>query len=162
TFARSGYLRRALDAGVAGYVLKDAPVTELVDALRGIHAGGRVISPELGVAAGGATDPLTDRERDVLRLVGEGLLNREISDRLTRTARSVRRDRSSASPARNARTRTEADAIARHPGLLSDEAAGAPTPPWTGREEAPEKPPHRRRGGGTGGCDPTPPSDGGG
>ena len=82
TFARSGYLRRALDAGVAGYVLKDAPVTELVDALRRIHAGGRVISPELAVAAWGETDPLTDRERDVLRLVGEGLLNREISERL--------------------------------------------------------------------------------
>lgn len=118
TFARSGYLRRALDAGVAGYVLKDAPVTELVYALRRIHAGGRVISPELAVAAWGETDPLTDRERDVLRLVGEGLLNREISERLHLAEGTVRNYLSSAILKLNARNRTEAYAIARQRGLL--------------------------------------------
>ena len=51
TFARTGYLRRALDAGVAGYVLKDAPIDQLADTLRRVHAGGRVIDPALAVAA---------------------------------------------------------------------------------------------------------------
>src|ERR687893_1051818 len=67
TFARSGYLRRALDAGVAGYVLKDAPVEQLADTLRRGARRPRVIAPELAVAAWDADDPLTQRERDVLR-----------------------------------------------------------------------------------------------
>lgn len=96
TFARSGYLRRALDAGVAGYVLKDAPITDLVDALRRVHDGERVVAPELAVAAWGDADPLTDRERDVLRLVGEGLPNSEISERIHLSEGTVRNYLSSA------------------------------------------------------------------
>lgn len=118
TFARAGYLRRALDAGVAGYVLKDAPIAELVEALRQAHAGGRVIAPELAVAAWGESDPLTDRERDVLRLVGDGLPNREISQRLHLAEGTVRNYLSSAILKLNARNRTEAHAIARERGLL--------------------------------------------
>ncbi|HUG85631.1 MAG TPA: response regulator, partial [Euzebya sp.] len=68
TFARPGYLRRALDAGVAGYVLKAAPVADLVAALRTVTDGGRVIAPELAVMAWEAPVTLTDREREVLRL----------------------------------------------------------------------------------------------
>lgn len=118
TFARAGYLRRALDTGVAGYVLKDAPIADLVEALRQIHAGGRVISPELAVAAWGEVDPLTDRERDVLRLVGDGLPNREISERLHLAEGTVRNYLSSAIVKLGARNRTEAYAIARQRGLL--------------------------------------------
>lgn len=118
TFARSGYLRRALDSGVAGYVLKDAPITDLVDALRRVHAGERVVAPELAVAAWGDNDPLTDRERDVLRLVGEGLPNAEISERLHLSEGTVRNYLSSAIVKLNARNRTEAFALARDRGFL--------------------------------------------
>ncbi|MEO1085370.1 MAG: response regulator, partial [Acidobacteriota bacterium] len=72
TFARPGYLRRALDAGVRGYLLKDAPSEELAEALRTVAAGGRAIAPALAAEAWGASDPLTDRERQTLRLAGEG------------------------------------------------------------------------------------------
>lgn len=118
TFARSGYLRRALDAGVAGYVLKDAPITDLVDALRRVHRGERVVAPELAVEAWKGADPLTDRERDVLRLVGEGLPNSEISERLHLSQGTVRNYLSSAILKLNARNRTEAYAFARDKGYL--------------------------------------------
>lgn len=118
TFARSGYLRRALDAGVAGYVLKDAPITDLTDALRRVHTGGTVIAPELAVAAWGATDVITDRERDVLRLVGDGLPNSDIADELHLAEGTVRNYLSSAITKLGARNRTEAHATARDRGLL--------------------------------------------
>lgn len=118
TFARSGYLRRALDAGVAEYVLKDSPITDLVAALRRVQTGERVVAPELAVAAWGDRDPLTDRERDVLRLVGEGLPNSEISERLHLSAGTVRNYLSAAIVKLNARNRTEAFALARDRGLL--------------------------------------------
>lgn len=118
TFARAGYLRRALDAGVSGYVLKDAPITDLVDALRRVHIGERVVAPELAVAAWGDADPLTDRERDVLRLVGEGLPNSEISERLHLSEGTVRNYLSSAIVKLGARNRTEAFALARDKGYL--------------------------------------------
>lgn len=118
TFARAGYLRRALDAGVAGYVLKDAPIGELVQALRTVHAGGRVIAPELAVAAWGGADPLTDREREVLRLVGDGLPNTDIASRLHLAPGTVRNYLSSAIVKLGARNRTEAAAVARREGYL--------------------------------------------
>ena len=82
TFARAGYLRRALDAGVRGYLLKDAPSDQLAAALRQVHAGGRAIDPQLALAAWGDDDPLTERERQVLRLAGEGVKGAEIAERL--------------------------------------------------------------------------------
>jgi two-component system response regulator DesR len=118
TFARSGYLRRALDAGVAGYVLKDAPISDLVNALRRVHQGERVVAPELAVAAWDSPDPLTERERDVVRLVGEGLPNSDISERLHLSEGTVRNYLSSAIVKLNARNRTEAFAIARDKGYL--------------------------------------------
>ena len=72
TFARPGFLRRALDAGVLGYLLKDAPAEQLAEALRKVHRGGRAIDPQLALEAWGEADPLNDRERQVLRLAGEG------------------------------------------------------------------------------------------
>jgi len=67
-FARAGYLRRALDAGIAGYLLKDAPVEQLADALRKVHRGGRVIDPQLAVEAWTDADRSTIASGRVLRL----------------------------------------------------------------------------------------------
>jgi two-component system response regulator DesR len=118
TFARQGYLRRALDSGVTGYVLKDAPIAELAQALRRLHAGETVIAPELAVAAWGATEVITDRERDVLRLVGDGNTNGDIADLLGLAEGTVRNYLSSAILKVGARNRTEAHAMARDRGLL--------------------------------------------
>src|SRR5579872_889284 len=82
TFARAGYLRRALDASVSGYLLKDAPASTLASALRRIRKGERVIDPELAAEAWTEADPLTDRERQVLRYAGEGATGLEIAGRL--------------------------------------------------------------------------------
>jgi two-component system, NarL family, response regulator DesR len=116
TFARSGYLRRALDAGVAGYVLKDAPVEQLADVVRRVHAGGRVIDPAL--TAPDEADPLTARERDVLRLGGDGLPNAEIAARLHLAEGTVRNYLSTAITKLGARNRTEAAKVARERGWL--------------------------------------------
>ena len=118
TFARSGYLRRALDAGVDGYVLKDAPIDELVAALRRVHAGTRVIDPQLAVAAWDAEDPLTDREREVLRLVADGLPNAEIATRLHLVEGTVRNYLSAVLSKLDARNRIEAANLARERGWL--------------------------------------------
>ena len=118
TFARPGYLRQALDARVAGYILKDAPITDLVAALRRVHRGERVVAPELAVAAWEGTDPLTDRERDVLRLVGEGHPNSAISEKLHLSEGTVRNYMSSAILKLDARNRTGAFAIAKDKGYL--------------------------------------------
>src|SRR5690606_12739829 len=118
TFARSGYLRRALDAGVSGYVLKDSPIGDLADALRQVAAGNRVIAPELAVSAWASNDPLTDREREVLREVGEGRPNAEIAQRLHLTEGTVRNYLSSAIAKLEARNRTEAFAKAQEMGYL--------------------------------------------
>ena len=79
TFARPGYLRRALDAGASGYLLKDAPSNRLADAIRRVHGGGRAVDPELAAEAWSESDPLTDRERQVLRLAAEGQAGAEIA-----------------------------------------------------------------------------------
>ena len=118
TFARSGYLRRALDAGVSGYVLKDSPIEELADTLRRVAAGTRVIAPELAVSAWAGNDPLTDREREVLREVGEGHPNVEIAQRLHLAEGTVRNYLSSAIVKLGARNRTEAFAKAQEMGYL--------------------------------------------
>ncbi|HEY2694938.1 MAG TPA: response regulator transcription factor [Pseudonocardiaceae bacterium] len=118
TFARSGYLRRAVDAGVAGYVLKDAPIGELATALRRVHAGERVVAPELAVAAWDAADPLTDRERELLRAVVEGASNAEIAARLFLAEGTVRNYLSSAMAKLGARNRTEAAKTAQSRGWL--------------------------------------------
>ena len=82
TFARAGYLRRALEAGASGYLLKDMRAEELADAVRRVHQGLRVIHPELATEAWAEMDPLTDRERQVLRLAGEGMASGDIASEL--------------------------------------------------------------------------------
>lgn len=118
TFARAGYLRRALDLGVRGYLLKDAPSEQLAAALRQVHAGGRAIDPQLAVAAWGEDDPLTERERQVLRLAGEGVKSAEIAERLNLSQGTVRNYLSEAIGKLGAANRIEAYRTARAKGLL--------------------------------------------
>ncbi|WP_216211271.1 response regulator transcription factor [Amycolatopsis aidingensis] len=118
TFARGGYLRRAMEAGVAGYVLKDAPVGDLVTALRRVHAGERVVAPELAVAAWDSADPLTERERELLGVVLDGATNTEIAARLHLAEGTVRNYLSSVMTKLGARNRTEAARMARDHGWL--------------------------------------------
>ncbi len=118
TFARSGYLRRALDAGVSGYVLKDAPIDQLADTVRRVHAGQRVVDPQLAVAAWDAADPMTGRERDVLRLAGDGLPNSEIAEQLHLAEGTVRNYLSTAITKLGVRNRIEAARVARERGWL--------------------------------------------
>jgi len=118
TFARAGYLRRALEAGVAGYLLKDAPASTLADAIRRIRAGMRVIDPELAAEAWTEPDPLTDRERQVLRLAGEGASSAEIAERLSLSEGTVRNYLSEAISKMGAGNRTEAARFARMKGWL--------------------------------------------
>ncbi|KGO97937.1 response regulator transcription factor [Novilysobacter defluvii] len=118
TFARAGYLRRALDAGVHGYLLKDAPAGELADALRRVHAGGRAIDPQLALEAWSEADPLTDRERQVLRLAGEGHAANDIAGRLNLSHGTVRNYLSEAIGKLGAGNRIEAYRLARQKGWL--------------------------------------------
>ncbi|GLY48690.1 response regulator transcription factor [Lentzea sp. NBRC 102530] len=118
TFARSGYLRRAMDAGVAGYVLKDAPIAELVSALRRVHAGERVVAPELAMAAWDSADPLTPRERELLQEVTTGASNADIAARLNLAEGTVRNYLSTAMAKLGARNRSEAANTARERGWL--------------------------------------------
>jgi len=118
TFARAGYLRRAMDAGVAGYLLKDRPVEELVAAVRTVHAGGRAIDPALAVHAWAEPDPLTDRERAVLRLAGDGQTSAGIGAVLGLSEGTVRNYLSEAIGKVGGTNRTEAARIARERGWL--------------------------------------------
>jgi two-component system response regulator DesR len=118
TFARSGYLRRALEAGVSGYVLKDSPIGDLVEALRQVHQGQRVIAPELAMAAWDSADPLTDRERQLLYEVADGASNADIAQRLHLAEGTVRNYLSTVLTKLGARNRTEAVRVARARGWL--------------------------------------------
>lgn len=118
TFARAGYLRRALDAGASGYLLKDKPAKELAEAVRRVHQGLRVIDPELVAEAWGEADPLTERERQVVRLAGEGVAGAEIAEKLGLSEGTVRNYLSEAINKLGASNRVEAARIARAKGWL--------------------------------------------
>ena len=118
TFARAGYLRRALDAGAAGYLLKDMAAEKLADAVRRVQSGLRVIDPELAAEAWVEADPLTDRERQVLRLAGDGMASIDIADKLSLSEGTVRNYLSEAMSKLGAANRVEASRIARTKGWL--------------------------------------------
>jgi two-component system response regulator DesR len=118
TFARPGFLRRALDAGVSGYLLKDAPAENLAEALRIVHRGGRSIDPQLALEAWSEADPLNDRERQVLRFAGEGQSASDIATRLNLSHGTVRNYLSEAIGKLGAANRIEAYRLARQKGWL--------------------------------------------
>jgi len=118
TFGRPGYLRRALEAGVRGVLLKDQPSEELVAAVRRVAAGQRVIAPELAEAAWSAPNPLGDRERAVLRLAEEGKGNKEIAALLGLSSGTVRNYLHEAAQKLGAANRVEAARLARANGWL--------------------------------------------
>lgn len=119
TFGRPGYLVRARAAGVRGYLLKDAPVDDLAHAIRTVAAGGRAMSSALADAAGEiGQDPLTQRERDALRLAEEGLSNKDIARRLSLSPGTVRNYLSEAAAKIGASNRIEAGRMARANGWL--------------------------------------------
>ncbi|MCC2605449.1 response regulator transcription factor [Planctobacterium marinum] len=118
TFARSGYLRRAMDAGVRGYLLKDAPSEELAEAIRKVISGRKVIDPELVMEAFDEADPLSEKERKTLKLAADGLTTEQIADKLFLSKGTVRNYLSSASAKLNAQNRIEAARIARQRGWL--------------------------------------------
>lgn len=119
TFGRPGYVRRALEAGASGFVVKDTPATQLADAVRRVAAGLRVVDPTLAVEslATGAS-PLTEREQDILRAAADGGTVADIA-RATRVSEGTARNHLSAAMGKTgARTRAEAVRIARENGWL--------------------------------------------
>ncbi len=118
TFGRPGYLRRALECGVMGYLLKDTPAERLADGLRTVHRGGRVIDPELAAQAWTESDPLTDRERQVLRMAGEGATSTDIAKNLHLSDGTVRNYLSEAIGKLGVSNRVEAARLARQKGWL--------------------------------------------
>ena len=119
TFARPGYLRRAMEAGAQGYLLKDRPSTELAEALRRVHQGLRVVDPGLAIEAWSAeADPLSEREREVLRRAGDGESTAELARSLRLTEGTVRNYLSEAISKLGAHNRTEAARLARAKGWL--------------------------------------------
>jgi two-component system, NarL family, response regulator DesR len=90
TFARTGYFKRAIKAGVSGYLLKDSPSEELADSIRRIIAGNRIYAPELMDDLYSEENPLTGREIEVLELVADGMNTNEIADELSLKSGTVR------------------------------------------------------------------------
>lgn len=119
TFGRPGYLRRAMEAGASGFLVKDAPAGQLADAIRRVHAGLRVVDPALAaetLATG--ESPLTGRERDVLVAARDGGTVSDIARLLVLSEGTVRNYLSSAMGKTSARTRAEAVLIAEQRGWL--------------------------------------------
>lgn len=119
TFARPGYLRSALDAGAAGFMAKDAPAEELADAVRRVHSGLRVLDPALAEESlfEGA-NPLSDRERQVLRLAADGRSAAAIASEVFLSAGTVRNHLSSAIGKTGAENRAQAVRIAQDKGWV--------------------------------------------
>lgn len=118
TFGRSGYIRRALDCGVSGFLLKDAPIDDLLAALDKVMTGKRVIDSELALLALGEQDPLTDKERRALRLAADGKTTAEIAALLFIAEGTARNYLSEAIAKLNASNRVDAARIAQQKGWL--------------------------------------------
>ncbi|MCA9719606.1 MAG: response regulator transcription factor [Myxococcales bacterium] len=118
TFARAGYLQRAMESGAHAYLLKDGPAQSLAAAIRSVVAGGKIVDPALAAEAWSEPDPLNHRERQVLRHAESGLSTRQIADALALTPGTVRNYLSSAIGKLGAANRTEAARAARRKGWL--------------------------------------------
>jgi two-component system response regulator DesR len=122
TFGRPGYLRRAMEGGAAGFLLKDAPVAELARAIRRARAGERVVDPSLAAAAlSEGESPLTPREREVLARAREGGAIAELAADLHLSPGTTRNHLSSVMHKLDARNRMEAIRIAEEKGWLQPE-----------------------------------------
>ncbi len=119
TFGRPGYLRRALEAGASGFVVKDTPAGELADAVRRVHSGLRVVDPALAAESlVGGPNPLTEREQAVLREALEGATVATIAARVHLSPGTVRNYLSSAIAKTGTSTRYEAARVAQEHGWL--------------------------------------------
>ena len=119
TFGRPGFLRRAMEAGAAAFMVKDAPAARLAEAVRRVLAGERVIDPDLAAAAlADGINPLTSRERDVLAASSDGSVNAEIAVKLSLSEGTVRNYLSACIQKTGARNRAEAVRIAQEKGWL--------------------------------------------
>lgn len=119
TFGRPGYLRRAMEAGAAGFVVKDTPAEQLADAVRRVAAGEHVVDPALAAATlAGGTSPLTARERDVLVAARDGATVADIAKRLFLSEGTVRNYLSGAIAKCQVRNRVEAVRLAEERGWL--------------------------------------------
>lgn len=119
TFGRPGYLRRALDSGAVGFLLKDAPPAELAAAVRRAAAGQRVVDTELALSAlSDGASPLTDREREVLAAARHGASVADIAAQLALSEGTVGNYLSAAMQKTGARNRVEAAHIAEQKGWL--------------------------------------------
>ncbi|MEM5531923.1 response regulator transcription factor [Pseudoalteromonas arctica] len=118
TFSRAGYIRRALTAGVKGFILKEAPSEELISALKKVMLGQKVIAPELAINALDDADPLTDKERKALKLASDGLKTSDIAKQLFISEGTTRNYLSDAIAKLNATNRIDAARIAKQKGWL--------------------------------------------
>ncbi|GAB0112371.1 MULTISPECIES: DNA-binding response regulator [Pseudoalteromonas] len=118
TFSRAGYIRRALTTGVKGFILKEAPSEELINALKKVMQGQKVIDPELAINALDDADPLTDKERKALKLASDGLKTSDIAKQLFISEGTTRNYLSDAIAKLNATNRIDAARIAKQKGWL--------------------------------------------
>ncbi|KZN43566.1 response regulator transcription factor [Pseudoalteromonas luteoviolacea] len=118
TFSRAGYIRRAMESSVKGFILKEAPSAYLINALKKVSMGQKVIDPELAMNALDEKDPLSDKERKALRLASEGLKTSQIAQQLFLSDGTVRNYLSEAIAKLNATNRVDAARIARQKGWL--------------------------------------------
>ncbi len=119
TFGRSGYLRRAMESGAVGFLLKDAPADQLAVAIRRVMAGERVVDPDLALSAlSDGDNPLTPRERDVLRASSDGASIADIAIQLYLSEGTVRNHISTAIQKLNVQNRIEAAHLAKEKGWL--------------------------------------------
>jgi two-component system, NarL family, response regulator DesR len=125
TFGRPGYLRRAMEAGASGFLLKDAPASQLAEAIRRVAAGGRVVDPALAIdALSEGSNPLSGREREVLATSLEVATIAEMAGRLSLSEGTVRNHLSAAIQKVGARNRAEAARIAEEKGWLGPDVDG--------------------------------------
>ncbi|MFY4775402.1 response regulator transcription factor [Metabacillus sp. RGM 3146] len=118
TFARPGYFERSVNAGVSGYLLKDGPSEELAEAIRNVMKGKRQIAPELIFGALEKTNPLTDREKEIIRLVADGKSIKEISSTLFLSSGTIRNYLSEIFAKLQAKNRIDAVRIAEEKGWM--------------------------------------------
>lgn len=118
TFSKAGYIKRAMNAGVYAFILKEAPSEHLINAIKSVKQGKKVIDPELALLALSDTNPLNDKERKALKLAGDGLKTHDIAAKLFLSEGTIRNYLSEAISKLNAVNRVDAARIAQQKGWL--------------------------------------------